>query len=95
MGTSLYIGDNALLTSLDGLRSLTDVGDLDVAGNDSLLDLNLPSLTSIDGDLRIVGNDALVSLDGLSTVMTVSGYLQVGSNASLTSPRPKMLNSVL
>ncbi len=107
-GMSLTITNNAMLASLDGLQGLDSIpGVLRIEGNESLLDLNgLSSLISMDrpfGDsynsgIRIANNNALTDISGIDAVTSISNaracYLEIESNASLTSIAPLALNAI-
>ena len=73
------------ITSLSALSQLTSLGgDLDIAGNDSLLNLSgLGSMTSISGNLNIGNNAAMESICALENVTEVGGDLSVTSNGYL------------
>jgi hypothetical protein len=83
------IKNNALLSDVSGLSSLTEVikGDLVISSNPRLASLHgLNNLVSIGGRLGIENNATLGNLDGLSSLATI-GYLSLtlSDNPSLTS----------
>jgi len=82
-GQGLKVENNATLTNLDGLSSLTSVnGYLDVSGNATLTNLDgLSNLTYVHGSLYVSNNAVLTNLDGLSNLTSVYiGNLAVASN---------------
>ncbi|WP_460975280.1 immunoglobulin domain-containing protein [Spirosoma knui] len=87
VGGSVYIEDNASLTSLAGLSGLshTDINrDLQISRNAELTSLDgLNSLTSVGGNLRIDENASLTSLAALSKLIQAKGNLQISRNAQL------------
>ena len=93
----LFIEENASLQNIDGLDNITKVGvSLRIIDNSSLTDLrafgNLStvgelaifSLTS-DYGMRIHKNPLLENLDGLQSLIKISGDLYIGENNNLLS----------
>jgi hypothetical protein len=74
-----------MLTNVDGLSSLTSVGNaLWITENYALTNLNgLTNLVSVGGDFLIERNVSLTTLDGLSKVTRVSGSLLITGNSEL------------
>lgn len=93
---SLHIYSNTLLTSLNGLEAITQVGNLGIARNASLVSIsglsNLEEITAAgarnngrDGPgIHIWENEAITTLDGLEKI-SVIGSLNIFSNPSLIS----------
>jgi hypothetical protein len=67
----LYVGDNPLLTSLEGLNGLTSVGQiLEINSNAALINLNgLSDLTIVGKELNVTNNASLINLCGLQNLM--------------------------
>jgi hypothetical protein len=85
---SLLVTSNPLLQSLDGLGGLTTLsGSLQITNNNSLYGLQALSLTSIgvlnQESLIIRGNPGLKNLEGLESLSTIPGGIEIASNASL------------
>ena len=59
---SLYIVNNALLTSIE-LPLLEDVSELNISTNNSLASVNLPKLTTSEGSIDISGNSVLTNVN--------------------------------
>ena len=87
IGSSLYIQNNANLTSIDGFSSLTSVArNLWIQNNTRLTNLDgLSSLTSVGELLAIFENTALTNINGLSAVTSVGGSLVIRDNALLSN----------
>ena len=84
VGEYLWIGGIGALTNLDGLESLTSVGDLRIVGNAALTNVDgLESLTTVSSSLSIVDNDALTNIDGLASLTSVGGHPYIASNTTL------------
>jgi hypothetical protein len=83
---SLNILSNGVVTNLNGLSALTNIGgDLGVAGNSALTNVNgLAALTSVGGFLSLNSNAVLTNLDGLSALAT-AGSLSILNNGALTN----------
>lgn len=85
---SLYIFDNAGLTSLSGLSGLESVGGTIYIGNNPTLTSleGMSSLISVNG-LEIGNNDSLVDLGGISTVArgNVPWSLVISGNDALSN----------
>ncbi|MEM7370063.1 MAG: T9SS type A sorting domain-containing protein [Bacteroidota bacterium] len=81
---NLTISGNNIL-HLDSLASLISIsGNLTIAHNDSLSDLNgLNMLSSIGGDLLIQDNPLLEAIDGFSLLDTIHGSLTILDNVAL------------
>ena len=84
---NLHIEHNNVLTSVDGLSSLTSVGgNLWIQNNSQLTNLDgLAALTGVGGTLAILYNDALININGLSGVIRVGGTLSILENTVLTN----------
>ena len=82
----LVISGNSELESLDGLRSLREVGRrVHLQVNAALADVGaLGSLRRCD-EIAIVGNDALTDLVGLEEFVNITSTITISSNASLRS----------
>ena len=78
-------GEN--ITNLDGLITLTSIGDyVSIHNNPILSDISgLGNLTSIGGHFVILNNNQLINLSGLEYLTTLNGYLYIGNNNSLVS----------
>ena len=78
----LIIRENLILTSV-AFESLTEIGALDIDGNDALTSFTANSLETIDERISIHDNPALIefSLAGLNSV---SGAIQIENNTALT-----------
>ena len=76
-----------MLASLDGLVSLTSVGDrLVIDDNDALSRISgFPNLSSVGENLQIIGNIALERIDGLNALINIDGSLQIDGNNALLS----------
>ena len=87
VGVSLFIRDNAALTSVSSLSGLRQVGGaLQIITNNALPSLNgLQSLTSVGVDLDIQSNAALTSVSSLSGLRQVGHTLQISLNNALPS----------
>jgi len=89
----VFIHNNQLLASLNGLEGLTFIGgDLTIGANEILSDLTgLQNITSIAGDLCIGGdysfyvNSELTSLTGLENLTSVGGAIIIKRTESLSS----------
>ena len=83
-------GDLTMVSSrfanLDGLSSLTKVGDSLILTNDSLLTNidGLSGLEDIDGGLKITDNNVLANINGLSNLTSLGG-LVLEDNALITN----------
>ena len=79
IGGFLNIQQNAVLTHLGGLTSLTSVGSYLQSYQNALLgNVNgLDSLTSVGGDLIFYNNDALASFNGLAALQSVGGDIAI------------------
>jgi hypothetical protein len=77
--------ENTSLTDFTGLGNLQTIGGLfEVLLNDDLLSFNgLNSLTSTGG-LSIAANEALITLAGLDSLKSISGFLDIIGNTSLS-----------
>lgn len=84
---SLFVWQNASLTSLKGLDNITSIGKhLSVNLNKALPDLNgMGKLDSIHGNFGLISNDALTSLNGLNHLAYIGESCEISSNLSLTS----------
>ncbi len=82
---SLYISDQNLIKSLEGLENLNFIEDyLNIISNASLVSIKeLSGLTSVD-EISIFENDILESLDGLESISTGLKSLRISRNSSLT-----------
>jgi hypothetical protein len=82
---SLYIADQNLITSLEGLENLNYIEDyLVISSIASLVSIKeLSSLTSVD-EISIFENDILESLDGLENISTGLKSVRISRNSSLT-----------
>lgn len=87
----LIISENSALTNLNGLNSLTDLGNYDndylmslvIRNNPILSDItSLENLTIIFG-LFIEGNNSLSTLEGLHNISEAQSYFSISQNASL------------
>ena len=85
LGGSLYVQDNAALTSF-GLPSLERIGgDLWVRRNGQLASLDgLGTVTAVEGMVSIVRNASLTSFDGLQALASVGQDMTVNENDALT-----------
>ncbi|EDQ91953.1 uncharacterized protein MONBRDRAFT_22646 [Monosiga brevicollis MX1] len=81
----LKIELNTNLTNVDGLGSITSVGDsFFINSNDALINVaGVGNITSVGGDVDIRYNEALVNVDGLGSITSVGGYLSIFSNPVL------------
>lgn len=79
-----YIGNNASLTSIDGLSNLESVEYyFEISGNTRLKNVDgLKSLIRVD-EMYIFGNDSLQNLNGFSHLQS-AGILQIYQNEQLT-----------
>ena len=104
---SLHIHDNDALTSLE-IHTLTTVGiDLHIVDNASLTSLDMPALTTVGGVLDlgphmgrlraidISDNAALRSLDGLSSLTSVAGWLGIYANDCLSQTEAETFTAAL
>jgi hypothetical protein len=84
---NLHIEHNDVLTSVDGLSSLTSVGgDLWIQNNSQLTNLDgLSALNSVGETLAILYNDVLRNVNGLSALTSVGGTLGIVENTVLTN----------
>jgi len=91
----LWLLFNTELTSLDGLESLTHIGDVDnsggvgesliIQGNSKLSSLSgLSSLTTMDAGILISDNNILTSLDGLESLTSMASGTRTRSNLALS-----------
>lgn len=90
-----YNGGNPSLTSLTGLNNVTSIGGaLSIMDNDVLINLTgLENLFVIEEGLLIgtiniqgsFGNPSLTSLNGLESLLTIGGDLEIQDNEVLTS----------
>src|SRR5690606_25125391 len=82
---TLYIYNNPLLSDLNGLNGLMEIGGLNVYKNATLENINaLNSITQIGGVVNFDSNPHLQNLDGLSSVENIGGYLYIAHNDALT-----------
>lgn len=85
---SLYIFDNAVLTSLQGLSALVSIGgSLFISGNPALTGLDgMSALDSVHG-LGVGNNDSLTDFSGISAVISGNfpGSIEIGGNDALTN----------
>ncbi|WP_170308287.1 hypothetical protein [Parashewanella tropica] len=86
VGDDFVIAKNSNLTSLSGLNELHQVeGTLSIANNPQITSLiGMPKLTTVH-NLSIEGNGQLNDLTWLPSFQSITGYLEVSSNLSLTS----------
>jgi hypothetical protein len=106
IGGDATISENDVLTSLDGMESLTSIGgELRIGGydfwndvghgNDALTSLDgLVNLTSVGGYLDISGNSSLTSLEGLGNLASIGGFFQVAYSALTSLDGLGSLNSI-
>lgn len=86
---ALWVMDNPILNSLEGLHNMTDVSELWVSANNSLNDLSgLDGLENVTGTVAITENNAIKSLSGLENLKslgagTSSSSLWIASNPNL------------
>lgn len=89
---AVFIADNRTLTTLAGLRSLTQVApasegndaDLRIRSNPALSSLaGLDALSEVAGQLTIERSDGLESLDGLEALSDLGGALVILNNDAL------------
>jgi len=87
----LYINNNGVLTSLNGLQGIGFInGTLSISNNGLLNTLSgLNNLTSVNGSVHIVNNDSLINLTGLNSFETnttnTGGGFYITENDLLTS----------
>lgn len=83
----LSIVGNKLLTNIDALSSIDNVGgSLSITDNPALANINgLSGLVYVRSRLRIENNEALADIDGLSTMTSVGGDLQISENNQLAN----------
>lgn len=84
---SLYILENADLTSLKGADKLKYIGgDLFISINFSLTTINsFNSLLVIQRDFSIFDNDEMETINGFKSLHTVNGKFRIEANSKLTS----------
>jgi hypothetical protein len=83
---AVIVAGNPMLTSLDGLSAVRDVGRwFAVQGNDSLVDIGTLGTLRRFESISIVGNDALIDVAGLEPVRDISGGLVIANNTELVS----------
>lgn len=82
---SLYLSDQNLITSLEGLENLNFIEDyLDISSNASMMSIKeLSGLTSV-AEINIVDNELLETLDGFENVSTGLKSVRISMNSSLT-----------
>ncbi|WP_228054850.1 thrombospondin type 3 repeat-containing protein [Kordia antarctica] len=81
----ISIKNNASLSSLAGLESITTAGEI-IVENNGLVTLNgLNNLTTVSTTLTIKENNSLNSLDGLNSLSSVGTNLLINLNSNLTS----------
>ena len=84
IGDGLYIVENPLLTSLDGLLNLSNIGGVYILENDSLENIDgFSGLSAIDGTISFENNAVLENVAGLSNLTSIGSSLNIDSNASL------------
>ena len=75
---------NPSLVSLEGLETLTTIGEVDIRYNDLLQSLNgLQSVTSTN-NIGVTANNSLLSLNGLHS-LTTANSIRINYNPALTS----------
>ncbi|MGH1385688.1 hypothetical protein [Kordia sp.] len=84
---NLYILNNPMLMSINGLSGLTNLqGQCTLINNPSLQSLQgLNGISIVPLNLEINGNSSLSSTDGLSSLTSVGGELRILNNSGLTS----------
>ncbi|MDV7188312.1 hypothetical protein R3X25_13540 [Lutibacter sp. TH_r2] len=86
---SLIISNNNALISLSDLSSLTTVEYLDINGNDSLIEIGTPNLTTAGPWVFVRDNPALVNLVGLGNLSLINdandSWLLIENNDALVS----------
>lgn len=83
---NLNINNNTLLTNLDGLSNLTNVGQALYINNTALTNLSgLGSITSIGGNFTITNNPYLTNLDGISSLTNIGGSFTIQNNPTLNN----------
>lgn len=84
--SSLVIEDNEVLSSLNGLQSLTALGSLKINGNNALSNLiGLENLETIQLSLSISNNGGLTSLGALINLNFVGSGFGINNNDALVS----------
>jgi hypothetical protein len=99
----LHLGQNHLLTDLDGLRELGTVGTLEIQDNDALLRVDLPALDDFQG-ISIVNNAVLEVVPHYSAssgtfyqpaVGADSNYFRMGRRLFEVGDNPQLKSVVL
>ena len=88
---AVHLEDTTSLASLEALRGVTSIGELEIVGNATLTNVDgLDDLTSIGTQLTIEANPALTTLEGLAHLTTLltapqanSTVVAITGNASL------------
>ncbi|HVK98209.1 MAG TPA: hypothetical protein VM553_00280 [Dongiaceae bacterium] len=84
----LQLRNNRNLTSLTGLESISQLGELIIENNRVLKNLTgLGGLERIDGNLLVKGNAKLADLSGASRLANIDGSLTLDDNAALVSTK--------
>lgn len=93
IGNGFAVNGSPLLETLGGIPPVTTLKVLDVSGNESLLDVDLPDLEDVetlalgmchDGPSPLLDNPLLQTLDGLSGLKSFDRVV-IGSQSALTS----------
>ncbi|GAB3557544.1 T9SS type A sorting domain-containing protein [Spirosoma fluminis] len=72
------------ITNLNGLRNLTQVGNLEIKGT-KLANLEGLNQLKLASDISISGNSSLTSLNGLSSLTDVQSEIEIDGNLLLTN----------
>lgn len=82
---TLAISRNGALENVNGLSEVSEIGTLDIGGNDQLSDINgLSGLTSVTGSIFLSNNDVLPTLHGFSNLSSVGGQIRIYGNDQIT-----------
>lgn len=86
IGGQLVIGDNSILSTLEGLNNITSVnGNIEITENESLKYITLDSLKYIGGDFDINSNALLSDISPLSKLKIIDGKLHMFGCPNITS----------
>jgi len=98
IATCESVSGNLTFTELSGgpileLPYLTTVGGLYIWNNDSLTDIDIPAVTSVNDQLFVDGNGALANID-MPSLTSVGSYLQIRDNLNLANLDMSALTAV-
>jgi hypothetical protein len=82
----LFINATETMTHVNGLGSLTSIGDLNISTNAGLTNVEgLAALTSVERNLTIWGNPVLHDLDGLESLTEVGTGVSISTHSALAN----------